>query len=145
MQYNHRFNVNAPLAVVDDFHRQSASMGAITPPPIIVRVHHAPTVLADGDEMAFTMWLGPLPIRWLAQIETLPDGFIDRQRQGPFASWVHRHTFEAVNGTTTAVIDQVTAELSSHWFWKIVGGGMWFGLPLLFAFRGWKTKRLLEQ
>jgi hypothetical protein len=32
-------------------------MAAITPPPIIVKVHHAPPVLADGDEMDFTMWL----------------------------------------------------------------------------------------
>ncbi|MCB0108870.1 MAG: hypothetical protein KDE53_23275 [Caldilineaceae bacterium] len=146
MRYHHRFAVNAPLDAVVEFHRQSSSMAAITPPPIIVRLHKAPAQLADGDQMAFTMWLGPLPIRWLAQIETIPGpGFIDRQLEGPFAKWEHRHTFERINATTTAVIDEVTAELSEAWFWKTVGLGMWISMPILFAFRSWKTKRLLEK
>ena len=69
MIYNHRFEVRAPLAAVRDFHNQSASMGAITPPPVIVKVHQAPAILGEGDKMDFTMWLGPLPIRWVARIE----------------------------------------------------------------------------
>ncbi|MEZ4584038.1 MAG: hypothetical protein R3A10_20780 [Caldilineaceae bacterium] len=61
-------------------------MGAITPPPVIVRVHRAPELLGEGDEMDFTMWLGPLPIRWLARIEQVtPVTFVDRQLRGPFA------------------------------------------------------------
>jgi ligand-binding SRPBCC domain-containing protein len=146
MHYHHRFEVKAPLAMVADFHRQSASMGAITPPPVIVRIQQAPPILDDGDEMAFTLWLGPLPIRWRARIEMLPgSGFIDRQLSGPFTTWVHRHTFEPIDETTTAVIDDVTAELSEQWLWKVVGLNMWLTLPLLFAFRGWKTRQLLEQ
>ncbi len=39
MRYEHRFRVRAPLAAVADFHSQAASMPAITPPPMIVRVH----------------------------------------------------------------------------------------------------------
>lgn len=144
MQYNHRFEVKAPLEAVIDFHRQSTSMGAITPPPVIVKIHHAPTELADGDEMDFTMWLGPLPIRWVARIEQLPDGFIDRQLRGPFTRWEHRHTFERIDNQTTAVIDEVTAALGTGWFWRLIGRGMWLNLPILFAYRSWKTKRLLE-
>ena len=150
MKYQHRFVVQAPLATVTDFHRQSASMGAITPPPVIVRVHDAPPLLDDGDEMAFTLWLGPLPIPWRARIEMLPgNGFIDRQISGPFAKWEHRHTFESVNKEqskeeSTVVLDEVNAELSNNWFWKVVGVGMWLTMPLLFAFRGWKTRQILE-
>ncbi len=156
MNYQHRFVVNAPLTTVTEFHRQSASMGAITPPPIIVRIHDAPSLLNDGDEMAFTLWLGPLPISWRARIEVLPGGgFIDRQISGPFAKWEHRHMFEPIHKAqvtskeqiqeeSTVVIDEVNAELSNNWFWKLVGGGMWLTLPLLFAFRGWKSRRLLE-
>jgi ligand-binding SRPBCC domain-containing protein len=145
MNYHHQFEVKAPLAAVVDFHRQAASMGAITPPPVVVRVHSAPPFLQDGDEMAFTLWLGPLPIHWRARIELLPEaGFIDRQMRGPFAKWEHRHTFVQVDAQTTTVIDEVTAEPSRHWFWKLVGLGMWLNMPFLFAFRGWKTRRLLE-
>lgn len=145
MKYRHRFTVRAPLAAVVEFHRQSASMGAITPPPMIVQVHHAPPLLDDGDEMHFTLWLGPFPIHWRARIETLPGtGFIDRQISGPFAKWEHRHTFEQVNEERSIIIDEVTAELSHQWLWKLVGMGMWLSMPLLFAFRGWKSRRILE-
>ena len=61
MNYHHRFRVQASLARVAEFHSHAASMAAITPPPIVVKVQRAPAVLADGDEMAFTMWLG-LPV-----------------------------------------------------------------------------------
>lgn len=145
MHYHHRFVVNASLERVAEFHRQSASMGAITPPPVVVQVHSAPEQLRDGDEMDFTMWLGPLPIRWLAKIETVAgEGFIDRQLRGPFSKWEHRHTFEQIDESTTAVVDDIAAELSRHWVWKVIGWGMWLNLPILFAFRGWQTKRLLE-
>ena len=69
MIYRHQFQVNASLARMAEFHSRSASMAAITPPPIIARVHIAPPVLAEGDEMSITLWLRPLPIHWLARIE----------------------------------------------------------------------------
>lgn len=145
MNYQHRFRVRAPLAEVTAFHQRAASMAAITPPPILVQMHRAPVILAEGDEMAFSMWLGPLPIRWLARIEQVsPNGFSDRQLHGPFTSWVHRHTFQAVDEQVSEVIDEVNLQLSSHPFWRLVGWIMSLGLPLLFAYRAWKTKRMLE-
>lgn len=146
MEYHHRFEVKAPLAEVAQFHRLSASMGAITPPPVLVRVHHAPEVLKDGDEMDFTMWLGPLPVRWVARIEDVTSsGFVDRMLRGPFSSWVHHHRFVGVDTQTIAVEDHVEVTLSSHPFWKLVGGFMWVNLPVLFAYRGFKTRRLLSR
>lgn len=145
MKYQHRFQVRASLARVVDFHAQSASMGAITPPPVLVRVHQAPARLAEGEEMEFTLWLGPLPIHWLARIENVTStGFVDRQLRGPFQQWVHRHTFVPVDETTTEVIDEIDVALQPHLWRKLLGLGMWFNLPLLFAYRGWRTRHLLE-
>ena len=45
---------------------------------------------------------------------------------------------------STIVDDRVTARFSKHPFWFFVGLGMWVTLPMLFAFRGWKTRRILE-
>lgn len=144
MIYRHSFEVAASQSVVADFHRNSRSMGAITPPPVLVRVHSAPERLSEGNEMDFTMWLGPLPIHWVARIEqTTPVSFVDRQLSGPFAKWRHLHTYVAHGPEKTLVIDQVEAELSDNLWWKLVGLGMWLNLPILFAFRGWKTRRLL--
>ena len=95
--------------------------------------------------MDFTLWLGPLPLRWLARIENVsPNGFTDRQLRGPFAGWVHRHTFVSVDEQTTAVIDEITLCLRSHPLWWLVGIGMQNRFPVLFAYRGWKTRRMLE-
>jgi ligand-binding SRPBCC domain-containing protein len=145
MRFHHRFTVAAPLSVVRDFHSRSASMGAITPPPVIVQVHHAPEQLAEGDEMDFTMWLGPLPIRWRARIEQVtPVSFVDRQIEGPFAQWVHLHSFAPLDERRTEVVDDLEIKTSSHRFWRLVGWGMQLNLPVLFAYRQWKTRRLLE-
>ena len=145
MRYQHRFRVRAPLEAVAGFHSRSASMAAITPPPIVVRVHHAPEIQRDGDTMDFTMWMGPLPVRWLAHIENVSiTGFTDRQMHGPFGQWVHCHSFVQVDERTTDVLDEVTVELRAHPLWGPVGLGMWLTLPLLFAYRAWKTKRILE-
>ena len=146
MKYQHRFCVRAALAAVAEFHSQTASLSVLTPPPVFVRIHRAPTIQHAGDEVGFTMWFGPLPVRWLAQIEQVSDtGFVDRQVRGPFRAWAHRHSFAPVDATTTKVVDEVQAELSAHWLWRIVGGSMWLTLPLLFAYRGWRTRRVLER
>jgi ligand-binding SRPBCC domain-containing protein len=145
MRFEHRFRVEAPLSAVAEFHSRSASMPAITPPPVIVKVHSAPARLGSGDEMDFTLWAGPVPVRWVAAIEDAsPDGFTDCQVRGPFARWQHRHRFLRVDEGTTDVVDQVEADLKKDPFWWLVGALMWAGMPALFAFRGWRTRRLLE-
>lgn len=121
-------------------------MGAITPPPVIVRVHHAPAILHTNDEMAFTLWVGPLPIHWVARIEEVtPTGFVDRQLRGPFQTWIHRHTFHPVTAGVTEVIDEIEIALADAWLWKVVGWGMYLNLPILFAYRAWQTKRLVQK
>lgn len=145
MNFRHAFEVEASLETVGQFHRQSASMGRITPPPVVVQIHAAQPLLDEGAQMDFTLWLGPLPIRWLAQIEQVTaNGFVDRQARGPFARWIHTHRFEAVAAKRTRVVDEIELELSRHWGWRLVGLGMWLSLPLLFAFRAWKTRRALS-
>jgi ligand-binding SRPBCC domain-containing protein len=144
MKYKHRFQVKAPLAAVAEFHSQSASMGDITPPPAVVKVHEAPARLGDGDEMDFTIWLGPLPVRWKARIEDVsPTGFVDRQLEGPFRRWIHRHNFKPVDEETTEVVDEIEFKLAKDPVRGMMGLGMTLSLPLLFAYRGWKTRRML--
>jgi ligand-binding SRPBCC domain-containing protein len=146
MKYRHSFRVHTPLAAVASFHAQSASLSAITPPPIVMQIHQAQMVLKEGDVLDFTLWLGPLPMRWVARIEDVnPTGFADRQLRGPFRQWVHRHHFVPMAETTTEVVDEIEAKLQKHPFWSLVGLGMWLSLPLLFAYRSWKTNRLLEK
>lgn len=144
MKYRHTFVVKAPIETVTNFHKQAESMAAITPPPVYIQMHQAPSPLTEGAEIEFTLWL-PLPVRWLARIEDVtPTGFTDRQLRGPFRAWIHRHTFVARDENTTEVIDEIEGQIRPHPLWGAIGWGMWLNLPLLFTYRAWKTRRLLE-
>jgi len=146
MDYRHSFTVSAPLEQVWEFHRTSASLGAITPRILLLRNLEAPEILGEGSTMSFTLWLGPLPVRWQARIENIsPAGFDDVQVKGPFQIWVHAHRFEALTNGRCLVHDHVHFKLKAHPVWGPVGALMALGLPLLFAFRARTTKSLLRR
>jgi ligand-binding SRPBCC domain-containing protein len=146
MFYRHRFKVNSALSKVAEFHSHSANMAALTPPPILVRMQETPAEVRNGDEMAFTLWLGPLPIRWLLRIESVSaNSFTDRQLRGPFKTWVHRHKYHSLDEEWTEIVDEIELELRPHMIWWPVGLFMWLNLPILFAYRGWKTRQILAK
>lgn len=146
MKYRHVFQVKAPLEAVADFHSWADSLAAITPPPAVMRIHHAPERLVEGDELEMTLWLGPLPVGWLVRIEQVSaEGFTDRQLRGPFERWVHRHTFVVLDEATTQVQDEVQLRPRRHILWGPVGWFLALSLPVLFAYRGWRTQQLLEE
>ena len=67
------------------------------------------------------------------------------QHQGSFDYWNHRHEFVAIDEQRTEIHDIVTAQPKGGFKGKLVGMGMWLNLPILFAYRGWKTRRMLEK
>lgn len=145
MIYRHQFQVSAYLKRVTEFHSPSASIAIITSPLFIVQVHNASPLLADGDEMDFTMWIGLLPIHCLARIEEgSTTGFSDHQLRSPFTEWVYRHLFRAFDEKTSDVMDEISFRLRSHPLWWPIGFGIWLGLPGFSIFRAWKTKRMLS-
>lgn len=145
MKYRHRFQIKAPLEEVVRFHRRAASLAVLTPAALGLRIVQGPETLSEGDEVAFSFWLGPLALRWRARIEEVSDnGFADRQIEGPFRYWVHRHTFSPVDPATTNVTDEVDAELRLRPVVAAAGLSMWVFLPLMFAYRSRETRRLLE-
>lgn len=142
MRFEHRFTVEAPQAAVAQFHFSAASLRAITPIPMSIQ--QAPDPLRDGDQIVFTLWM-PFPVRWHGSVDNLSDeGFDDYQEAGPFERWHHRHSFRRIDEQTTEVHDAVSADLPRHPLRALVAATMWLGLPLLFAYRGWQTRRRLR-
>ena len=128
------------------FHRAASSLGAITPSFFFMNDLVAPDPLEEGSRLSFRLWLGPLPVRWRARIENMTtNGFDDVQVSGPFESWVHTHSFEAASPPFCWVVDQVEFRLRRNPYWYLLGLLMALGLPILFAYRGWKTKSMLER
>lgn len=145
MVYRRAFRVRAPIERVRAFHADAAGLAAITPPPVRVTDVQAPSRLGEGDEMAFTLRVGPVPIRWRARIQDVsPSGFTDVQTAGPFRTWEHRHAFLAEGDDATEVRDTVTWRLHPRPDRLLVGLAMGATLPFLFRYREWRTRRLLE-
>lgn len=92
------------------FHADPSALRALTPPPMIIRLHRF-GAMEDGMEADFTLWLGPLPIRWMARHEDVgPDGFVDVQVEGPMKRWRHEHRFRPIDGGGTEVHDRIEYE-----------------------------------
>jgi ligand-binding SRPBCC domain-containing protein len=120
-------------------------MAAITPPPVRVQVRRAPQEIVEGEQMDFSLVVGPFKIPWLAVFENVtPHRFTDRQLQGPFQVWKHTHTFVALNEGRTQVLDEIELKLKWHPWWSLVGVVMAVSLPLLFAYRARKTRQLIQ-
>jgi ligand-binding SRPBCC domain-containing protein len=137
--YRHTFTVQAPLEKVAAFYGDVSVIAKLTPPPLITRFHEIQP-LGENSRVDFTMWLGPIPVRWLAEHKDvqLPSGFTDQQLRGPFKVWTHRHHLQRVDRQTTKVVDEVSAEPGT-----LISRLMWLGLPLVFAYRAWITRRTL--
>ena len=138
--YRHSFMVHAPLSAVAGFHKDTRALRQLTPPPLIVQFNNVQP-LGEGSVADFTMWAGPVPVRWVAVHSkvTEQNGFVDTQKRGPFRSWRHHHYFREVDEQTTEVIDEIEAE-----YGNMISRFMWLNLPILFAYRARRTKAALE-
>jgi ligand-binding SRPBCC domain-containing protein len=146
MQFKHRFRVHAPLEEVFEFHRHAAGLKALTPPLAFMRFHQVPDPIQEGDVLSFSMWLGPIPVRWESQFpEFTETGFVDTQGKGPFQSWEHQHSFVAIDQHTTEIVDQIEVMLRPHLWHGFVGLTIWMSLPMLFWYRKVQTRKLLEK
>lgn len=143
--FEHRFEVDAPIAAVRAFHGSPEALRVLTPPGTFLKLKRFGP-LEDGMVAEFRMWLGPVPVDWVARHEDVDErGFTDVMISGPLARWAHRHAFEALDAQRSAVIDRVTYAhpTGPRGAWTRVA----FGAPALralFGYRAWATKRAVE-
>jgi ligand-binding SRPBCC domain-containing protein len=144
--FESRFRVAASLEAVSAFHFQTGILQRLTPPLMIMQVHRFDP-LAEGSIGEFTMWMGPIPVRWKARHECVSrESFVDVQDAGPMKSWRHTHRFVRLNDGQTEVHDRIEYEHHSGW------RGIWsrvlfpkIALRALFFWRGIATRRGVRQ
>lgn len=101
--------IDAPLDTVFDFFRRAENLGAITPPALAFEIRTpTPIAMREGQQIAYRIRLGPVPMPWLTNIEVWEPTarFVDAQVRGPYRAWYHEHVFEA-RGPRTLMIDRV--------------------------------------
>jgi ligand-binding SRPBCC domain-containing protein len=146
-KFEYHFTVKASLERVAAFHHDSRVLKRLTPPPVIVQLHRFDP-LREGAVAEFTLWLGPLPFRWVAvhrEVDPLR-GFTDIQAKGPFKRWVHRHTFVAEGQEQTQVYDTIEYEHYSGlkgWLTRLLFPPP--ALRVMFTYRKWVTRRRVER
>lgn len=144
--FDYRFTVNAPLTAVSAFHHDTRVLKTLTPPPVFVQVHKFEP-LGEGSQAEFTMWFGPIPLRWQAvHSDVSVNGFTDTQVSGPLQSWRHTHRFTAVTPNITEIHEHIEYTyppglrgLFSRLFFNKAG------LTFLFTARKLITRRHLAQ
>ena len=138
-----RYPVHAPPEIVADFHYRPDALRRLTPPPVIVQARGIQP-LGEGSHSEFTLWFGPLPVRWLAHHVRVnrSEGFTDVQEQGPFLQWEHTHAWRADGPNLTEMTEMVRYE--HHPGWKGLLTRLLFAPPMLrlmFAYR----RRVIRQ
>lgn len=124
------------------FHEDPSALAKLSPPPIFMQLHRdGRTSLTEGT-LEFTLWFGPLPIRWTAQHQPGPTdtSFADMMLKGPMAYWRHEHIFEPAQEGVT-LIDRVTLAHKPG-LAGILTRLMFDGIPLriLFYYRHLRTR-----
>jgi ligand-binding SRPBCC domain-containing protein len=153
--------LRAPIDRTFTFFSNAANLEAITPPFLNFRILTVqPIQMRPGTLIDYSLKLHGLRLKWQSKITLWEpptagaDGrkrakFIDEQVRGPYALWIHQHTFEELVDDSgclcTIVRDLVT--------YRVPGGPLgapihrWFVRPRLeqiFKFREDATKRLIE-
>ncbi|NWF68849.1 MAG: hypothetical protein HXY40_07175 [Chloroflexi bacterium] len=145
--FEQRSLIRTTLAEITAFHEDNGVLKTLTPPPIFMRVRRdTRTSLRDG-EIDFTLWMGPIPVRWLARHEPGPTAhsFADRMIAGPLQSWLHQHIFRPVEGGVE-LVDRITLIHKPGWrglLTRLAFDGL--ALRFLFFYRHLRTRMSLEK
>jgi ligand-binding SRPBCC domain-containing protein len=116
----------APLAEVFDFFAQPENLARITPPAVGFRVLRAPArPLREGDVLEYRLRAAGLPLRWRSRITLWQPGraFADLQERGPFAYWLHTHTFSE-EGNVVTMHDHVDYRLPFGLLGRLVASAL---------------------
>ena len=115
MDQTFRASTTIPLPIerVFPFFADAANLERVTPPELRFQIlSPLPIVMKPGALIEYRLRLSGVPFRWTTRIVEWdpPRGFVDEQLRGPYALWVHTHTFEP-KGSETVIRDEVRYRL----------------------------------
>ncbi|MEH1849970.1 MAG: SRPBCC family protein [Nostoc sp.] len=146
LHFKHSSVINAPPEVVWKFHERPDILQLLNPPWQPVQVVRRQGGLNVGAITEFRLFLGPLPLTWLARHTECEKYhlFTDQQISGPFESWEHRHEFELENGKTK-LTDAISFSMPGGGTVEFVSGWLvQVQLEAMFRYRHYVTKRECE-
>lgn len=138
--------IRAPREAILAFHQRPDVIRRLTPPWQPIQVLRRDDSLQVGSEVVFRVWMGPLPVIWLARHTEFHglDGFVDEQIRGPFHYWRHAHRFEP-HAEGTLLVDDIDCALPDAPLTHLLFGWLVrLQLRAMFAYRHAVTRRNCE-
>ena len=135
-----------PREDVFAFFSDVRNLERITPPELRFQITTPlPIDLKAGAIIDYRLRLFGAPFRWRTRITTWepPLRFVDEQARGPYALWVHTHSFEAVSANRTRMHDHVRYRLPFPPLGDMVHPLVGRQIGRIFQFRGQTVTRLL--
>ena len=138
--------IDRPLPEVFDFFASAENLGRITPRELGFRIlTAAPIEMRNGALIDYRLSLFGIPLTWRTEITRWnpPHEFEDTQISGPYAQWIHRHTFRA-DGASTVMEDEVRYRLPVPLLGIIAYPLVRLQLARIFSYRARRIRELLR-
>jgi ligand-binding SRPBCC domain-containing protein len=106
-----------PLDIIFPFFADAGNLEALTPPWLQFEIlTPLPIEMLAGARIDYRLSLHGIALRWQSEITAWepPFRFVDEQRQGPYRSWIHEHTFTR-SGNGVAMNDFVLYSVPGGW------------------------------
>jgi ligand-binding SRPBCC domain-containing protein len=139
-------SVPLPRARVFEFFSDAGNLEKITPPELHFRIlTPRPILMRAGARIDYRLHLYGIPLTWKTEITRWnpPEGFIDEQREGPYALWIHRHLFREDRQGNTSIEDRVDYALPFYPLGQMVFPLVRWQLSRIFNYRQQMVGRLL--
>src|SRR5450759_2959746 len=138
-----------PVDELFAYHARPGAFERLAPPWQRLRILEQEGGMRDGGRVVFKVYVGPVGKRWVAEMGGYVEGrhFVDRQVEGPFASWEHTHRFlPGVDDGASELLDHVEYSLPAGRFTDSIGAGpARKQLERLCRFRHARTRADLER
>ena len=124
------------------WHARTGAIDRLIPPWEQVQVTKRGSGITAGSRVELVKWLGPLPLRWVAEHDAYDPGhqFRDIQVSGPFKRWEHTHRFEVLEERRSHLLDEIVYEIPGGPFGRTFGSNYIRNkLDAMFQYRHQKT------
>ena len=138
--------VEKPIHEVFAFFAAAENLERITPPELGFRIATpAPLHMESGSLIDYRLSLFGVPFAWRTRITEWnpPHSFTDVQLKGPYAQWIHRHTFSA-DGDGTIMRDAVYYRLPVPLLGMLAWPLVRLQLARIFSYREQRIRSLLD-
>ena len=147
LRFQRHTRIDALSEAVFAWHARPDALERLVPPWERVVVEERVGEIEDGARVVLRVDAGPFRLRWVAVHGDVIPGrqFCDRQAQGPFRYWRHRHRFESEGPRACRLEDDVEYALPLGWLGSMVAGKtVRQKLDRMFAYRHAVTKSDVE-